>query len=227
MSDSNTFGQWLDDLIADADKVPRDPEMHNHYDVSRFCGWRARAEHLLEEMVGPQSVYYKRFVVAADKAEKDNGYVDGVRSSFQIVESVRYDFLCGRLPSLKAFVTAEVFSDFLDMAEHLLSNQYKTPSASLVGAVLERGLRDLATANALPVRSRDDLSSLASRLAEKNIFTRLTQRTLMVWIDIRNNADHGYFDKYSDGDVKDMLTGVRSFLSQYQSQAHLISNPPA
>jgi hypothetical protein len=113
-------------------------------------------------------------------------------------------------------VIADVFSDFLDMATELLEHGYKDPAASLVGAVLERGLRDIAKANGIEVRSRDDLTSLANRLAEKGAFNRLTQKTLNVWIAIRNHADHGEFDEYTLDDVRNMLAGVRTFLSQYE-----------
>jgi len=32
---------------------------------------------------------------------------------------------------------------------------------------------------------------------------------------LRDYADHGNFDEYDENNVKDMLQGVRSFLSEY------------
>jgi hypothetical protein len=120
------------------------------------------------------------------------------------------------LISFRKLVTAEVFSDFLDMAEHLLANGYKDPSASLIGAVLEIGLRDIASGNELKVGARDDLTALNNRLAEAAVYSRLVQKSINVWIAIRNYADHGQFEQYAAEDVKSMHTGVREFLGRFQ-----------
>ena len=101
------------------------------------------------------------------------------------------------------------------MAEHLLNNGYKDPAASLVGAVLEDGLRRICTTNGIAVKAREDISSLNQKLAQKQVYNPLQQKQIQVWNDIRNNADHGHFDEYKADDVKSMLGGVNKFLSIY------------
>ena len=112
-------------------------------------------------------------------------------------------------------VSASVFSDFLEMAEHLLDSGYKDPAASLIGAVLEDSLRRMCGNNALPVKSDDNISSLNQKLAQKQVYNPLQQKQIQGWNDIRNNADHGHFDQYKPSGVTDMLKGVRNFLSEY------------
>ena len=109
---------------------------------------------------------------------------------------------------------AEVFSDFLEQAEHLLEHGYSAPAASLSGAVLENGMRSLAERNGIPVKPRDDLSALNSKLAANNVYSRLRQKQVAVWIDVRNSADHGRFDEFGETDVADLAKGVRSFLTE-------------
>lgn len=206
------FTTWLDEILTTASRMlPYTSAYIEVVDRAQFRGWSAQSEAFLTELVGTNHVYYKRFETSATRS------VDPYWTSFQecvsILGSVRDDLTKGRLISLKAMVTAEVFSDFLEMAEHLLSHGYKDASASLIGAVLERGLRDLATANVLIVRDRDDLTSLTNKLAEKQVFNRLVQKNLNVWIEVRNNADHGKFEQYGSADVQSMLVGVRTFLS--------------
>jgi hypothetical protein len=217
MADLAKFGAWLADVSRNTVLVLRDRDSSTHYNLGSFSGWRAAAENCIFDLLGPESIYYKRFVAAADKAEHDNGYEQSVEACFAIVDSLHVDFSSGRLVSLKALVTADVFADFLEMAGHLLSHNYKDASASLIGAVLERGLRDIASANGLTIKDRDDLSSLTSKLVAKGVFNRLVQKNLNVWIEVRNSADHGKFAEYSETDVRGMHSGVQAFLAQHVS----------
>lgn len=49
----------------------------------------------------------------------------------------------GWLFSVKKLVSAEIFSDFLEMTAHLLAQEYKDPAAVIIGSVLEENLRQL------------------------------------------------------------------------------------
>ena len=44
---------------------------------------------------------------------------------------------------MKKLVSAEIFSDFLEMAAHVLEQDYKDPAAVMIGTVLEENLRQL------------------------------------------------------------------------------------
>ena len=101
------------------------------------------------------------------------------------------------------------------MVEHLLEHGYKDPAASLCGAVLEQGLRRIATNRGFRVRERDDLSALNRKLASKGVYKRLVQKRLGVWTDVRNAADHGRFTEYSKEDVAEMRQGVSTFLADH------------
>jgi hypothetical protein len=201
---------WLDDIIAEARAIPRDGE---DYNWAAYNAWVTKAENMLLQLLGSDHIYYQRF---HGWAQPVTGQVRmGLAAALQHLNALRDDLGKGRLTSLRSLVTAEVFSDFLDMAAHLLDHGYKDPAASLVGAVLERGLRDIAGANGLSVGTGDNLTSLSNRLAERAVFNRLTQKSVNVWIALRNHADHGEFDEYTLDDVRNMQQGVNTFLSQY------------
>ncbi|MDQ6985209.1 MAG: hypothetical protein Q9M91_02850 [Candidatus Dojkabacteria bacterium] len=68
---------------------------------------------------------------------------------------------------MKQLAFSEIFTDFLEMASHILSQGYKDPAASLIGAVLEDGLRKLCQANDIKVKTSDDIASLNTKLADK------------------------------------------------------------
>jgi hypothetical protein len=132
-----------------------------------------------------------------------------------ILQAARDDIEGGYFQKVENLVSASVFSDFLEMAEYLLNNGYKDPTASLVGAVLEDGLRHICMNYDISIKSREDISSLNSKLAAKGVYNPLQQKQIQVWNDIRNNADHGNFKEYKEDDVRDMLGGVRKFLASY------------
>lgn len=101
------------------------------------------------------------------------------------------------------------------MAKHLYETGYAIPAGSLGGAVLEDGLRRIAAAKDVKVKTGDDLSALNQKLADANVYNRLVQKRVQVWIDVRNCADHGQFDEVKDSDVGELLAGVEGFLGGY------------
>jgi len=151
--------------------------------------------------------------VESFRKDVEKGFEVSVSYGQGILRAVKEDVELGYLARVRALITADVFSDFLEMADHLLDAGYKDPAASLVGAVLEDGLRTVARDHHITVKSRDDLASLTARCADANVFSRLVQKKIQVWIGVRNHADHGEFGEYSDSDVRDMLSGVRDFLA--------------
>ena len=141
-------------------------------------------------------------------------YQDAV-NGLGILQAAKEDIEGGYLQRVETFVSASVFSDFLEMAEYLLNNGYKDPAASLIGAVLEDGLRRICVNNGITLKKNEDISALNQRVAQKQVYNPLQQKQIQVWNDVRNNADHGQFNQYKSDDVKEMLGGVQKFLSSY------------
>ncbi|WP_428278128.1 hypothetical protein [Candidatus Palauibacter sp.] len=175
-----------------------------------FTEWRAQSLSLLTNLLGADHVY-----VASFRQEVEGRFASSVKAGLGILKAVHEDLEDGFLTDLQTLVSAEVFTDFLAMAGHLLAREYKDAAASLCGAVLEEGLRRMATNRGVKVGARDDLSALNQKLAAKGVYTRLVQKRLAVWTDVRNAADHGRFSEYSKTDVTEMHTGVSSFLAQH------------
>jgi len=101
------------------------------------------------------------------------------------------------------------------MAEHLLDQKYFAVVPSLVGAVLEDGLRKIAKRKDLTVKHDDNIAGLNTRLFDAKAYSPLFRKKIEVWNNIRNNADHGKFELNSQQDVGQMLEGVRGFLAEH------------
>ncbi len=177
--------------------------------VEVFSQWRTSSLSFLNTFP-PEYIYSREF-----EARCKDLSLEDVEQGLGILRAARDDIKGGYLQKVETLVSAEVFSDFLEMAEHLLDNGYKDPAASLIGAVLEDGLRRMCVNNGITLKTKEDISSLNQKLAQKQVYNPLQQKQIQVWNDIRNNADHGNFDQYKMDDVKDMLRGVRKFLSNY------------
>src|SRR5204862_4943857 len=66
------------------------------------------------------------------------------------LRALRRDYEAGFLTRVQSLVRAELFVDFLEMAEHLLQQGYKDPAAVLIGSVLEEHLRALCSVRGIP-----------------------------------------------------------------------------
>ena len=175
-----------------------------------FAEWRTQSLSLLTNILGAEHVY-----VASFERDVKGSITRSVEAGIGILKAVGEDLEDGYLTDVRTLLSAEVFTDFLAMVEHLLEHGYKDPAASLCGAVLEQGLRRIATNRDVRVRERDDLSALNQKLAGRGVYTRLLQKRLGVWTDVRNAADHGRFDEYSKEDVAEMHQGVSTFLADH------------
>lgn len=59
------------------------------------------------------------------------------------------------------------------------------------------------------------IDSLNSELAKAGVYDKLVQKEITAKADIRNNADHGHFDKFKDYNVVDMIKWTRRFCGEY------------
>ena len=208
----------LDALIQKADNVlltqKAVPDIIPGYNTGRtivnretFSEWQTQSSVYLSNLLGPDSIYAQQFNTKVEQAAPED-----VSIGRGILKGVREDIEGGYLKKIEALVSADIFSDFLDMAGYLLEEGYKDPAASLIGAVLENGLRKMCTNRGITVKSTEKISTLNQKLANDGAYNRLTQKEIEVWNEVRNNAAHGHFDEYDDKKVKDMRKGVRDFL---------------
>ena len=207
----NRIFERLDSLISMGEKVlsTRVSE-ENLVDTSLAQQWRTSSLAFLNVLLGSDSIHYREFEERCKSSWRHEA-----ERGLAILKAAKEDIEGGYLQKIESLVSASIFSDFLEMADHLLDNGYKDPAASLIGAVLEDGLRRMCANNTLPVKSGDNISSLNQKLADKDVYNRLQQREIEAWNKLRDYADHGHFDEYNIEKVNDMLNSVRKFLTNY------------
>lgn len=188
----------------------------------RLASWVSRSGQIIKNVCKDDSIYYERFAYIIK--EKDIYYVhsefyDHLAIALGCVQAVYNDLQRGLLHDIQNLLRAEIFGDFLEMAEYLLNEGYKDAAAVINGAVLEDTLRKLAIQNGLTVEKADGSSKtiepLNQELAKSGVYDKLIQKQVTSWADLRNKAAHGNFDKYDDGMVQQMLLFVQKFCSDY------------
>ncbi len=148
-----------------------------------------------------------------------------VTSIVGVVAALLSDVKDGHLQSLIDLVQADTFADFLDMSQHLHDAGYKDAAAVIAGSTLESHLRGLCVKFNIPteVTKADDsvtakkTESMNSDLAAVSVYSKLDQKSITAWLDLRNKAAHGKFTEYQTEQVSLMLAGIRDFISRTSS----------
>ena len=189
-------------------------EMYRWPSEAEYLRFRTQAMNLVRRACGEDSDHYKELCrLTNDQNASNNPYF--FPHCLGIVQAAAHDFEAGLLFDLRRLVMAEVLGDFLEQAELLLSEGYYVPSASSAGAVLEDGLRKLWKKHKLPIPEKTTIDRLNADLARASVYDKLIQKRITALADIRNNADHGHFDKFKQEDVDDMVKWVRRFTADY------------
>jgi hypothetical protein len=178
-----------------------------------FSEFKSASLSFISNVFGKESVYYQQF-----KAEVKDSNFYYVESAIGILNAIKTEIESGWLISFKKLVEADVFCDFLEMAEYLLEEKYKDAAAVMIGSVLEEHLRSLCVENSVSLfdeSNEKQIPKKASRLnddlAKKGVYNKLTQKNVTSWLDLRNNAAYGKYVEYNIGQVKLMYQGVSQF----------------
>lgn len=102
-----------------------------------------------------------------------------------ILNALSKDYSAGYLKTIKELIHADVFSDFLEMADHLLEEGYKDPAAVLGGGVLEEHLRKLCEKHgilAVQAGRPKKAETMNTDLAGASVYSKLDQKNVTAWL---------------------------------------------
>ena len=134
-----------------------------------------------------------------------------------IVQALRDDIDSGYIQSLTEIVHAEVFSDFIDMANHLSENGFKDAAAVIAGSTLESHIKKLCIKNGIALESNGKsikTEMLNQALAKTPNYTLLDQKNVTAWMDFRNKAAHGNYSDYNNDQVKLLISSIQDFITR-------------
>lgn len=180
--------------------------------------FRSASLSFISRIFGMDHNYYREF----DSSVKGPS-PSYTRTGRGILKAVKQEIDDGWIFTVKGIVSAEIFTDFLEMASHLLQEGYKDPAAVMIGGVLEEHLRQLCTRNGIPTtlpspKDGKDMPKKSDRmnndLVGANVYNKLYQKSVTSWLDLRNKAAHGDYKEYDIQQVQLMEAGVTDFIAK-------------
>ena len=189
---------------------------------------------------GPNNVQFiTQALAAVDRiAGADSAFAETIRKTLDIyrsynssevaevalgvVQALRANVEGGFLTSARELIHAEVFEDFLEMADFLLAGGYKDAAAVMGGGVLESHLRRLCirygvgievpTSSGTRPKNADRMNA---DLAAAKAYSILDQKSVTLWLDLRNKAAHAEYNEYNAQQVTQFLAGLRGFITRH------------
>jgi hypothetical protein len=171
----------------------------------------------IKNMYGDNHPYYESF---ENRVRTSNPFQVGVARG--ILTAIKSEIEGGWFFSVKRLVTAEIFSDFIDMAQYLLDEGYKDPAAVMFGGILEEHLKQLSVKYGISLTyvngKRDTVDkkadTLNSELVAAGVYNKLDQKQVTAWLDLRNKAAHGHYSEFTKEQVTQFKGGLLDFINR-------------
>lgn len=190
------------------------PMEYPHADVGLYNQFRSSSLSFIRLVYGTSHSYYEDF----DKSVNSNS-PSRIKGGKGILKAIKDEIDGGWLVSLKGLISADIFLNFLEMSEHLLSEGYKDPAAVMIGSVLEEHLRNLCINQNIDIidintSKPKKADTMNTDLVKASVYNKLDQKNVTAWLDLRNKAAHGKYGEYNKQQVEQMLGSVSEFIAR-------------
>ncbi len=186
--------------------------------INQIVSVLSRQRAVIERICDKNSPYFKQMKIILLEYSWEG---DKVVKILGILEALKNDIEKGYLYNYSELVHGEVFSDYLEMSQHLLDEGYKDPAAVLVGSSLEVHLRNLCVKNGIEITfetkkgiRRKNADRLNADLHKAVVYNALDHKSITAYLDLRNKAAHGEYEKFTSQQVLNMLSGVREVINR-------------
>ncbi|WP_406310195.1 hypothetical protein [Streptomyces sp. NBC_00623] len=210
MADIKRFTEQLDELIANVEGMGPEPSSTQVRILTN------RLESAIERIAPPGSVYGRQLAKVHKVPGTDRWRLAAVEG---VAIGLNEDIKAGWFESVVELVHADTYSDYLEMADGLLSQGYKDAAAVIAGTSLEVHVRALCVKHGvdivLPNGSAKKADTMNADLKKVGVYDGLRQKQLTAWMDLRNKAAHGNYGDYDHAQVGLFISGVREFMLKY------------
>ena len=179
-----------------------------HYLTGDWRGWATSTQSLLLAVFRESSPQYQNFLKQYATSHMASA---SVQALFGMFLAAKNDFDGGYVFNVDLRVSGEVFSDFVVLAKHALSEGHKDVAAVLASAALEDALKRFALVNDLSVEGQT-MQEVINALKSKGLVAGAQKSLLDAMPKIRNYALHANWDKISETEVSSVIGFVEQFL---------------
>ena len=215
----DTFQKQLEAVINEYEEAlsrSRSPGASDVLSTTEAKNLQTRCIAAIERISGRDSAYYRQL---NDEYIRKKIYVHShLPRQIGVVKALLSDIQNGYLRSLEEIIHGDLFSDFLEMASHLVGSGYKDAAAVLAGSTLEVHVRKLCDKHGVTTTSTGKPKSaetLNMDLVKAGAYTKLDQKNLTAWFGLRNDAAHGKYNEYTQDQVRLLIDSIRDFISRH------------
>jgi hypothetical protein len=203
-------------VVSSWDDEERAPQYHTEKsdeDISRANTLILSA---LAKFSPPRLPYIAQTQKIVDHAGLSNDYTR--EHLVGILKALLFEYENGTLKGIEELVHADLFSDFLAMARHLLDKGFKDPAAVMAAGVFEQHLHQLARKFDVPTTQSDkhrNAQAINENLAKAGAYQGDMQKEVTAKLAFRNYAAHGEWTKYEPSQVALFIDWVSFFMQRF------------
>jgi hypothetical protein len=205
--------EQLSEIIVDRRDSANENGYLGDYDAKRIV---TRARAAIRRFAPPGSAYEDEATAAVELDYSDSWKAEQLAA---IVHALRDDYAIGGLSAVEEIVHADLFDDFLDMANELLAKGFIGPASVLGGSVLEEQLRKLAGKHSVGLTDQNgrpkSVEVLGVDLRKAGVMTEVQRKSVTAWYAQRTEGAHGRAENLNDGEIARMIDGVRDFVARH------------
>ncbi|MEU3084482.1 hypothetical protein ABZ697_29745 [Streptomyces albidoflavus] len=206
----------LDELIRKAESISDGPGIEYGHDPDAVAEAEVTANRLetaVTRLTMKGSVYVEQIQRGRGRDTKNR-----LRHNQQVATTLRDDLHAGWTETVVELVHADTYSDYLEMADGLLTKGYKDAAAVITGTSLEVHVRALCVKNGVTTAvtgKPKKADTMNADLKKAGVYDGLRQKQIMAWMGLRNSAAHGDYGDYDKDDVRQFIDGVQAFMMKY------------
>lgn len=214
---SNPYETQLETLIAEYERRRSTAKYDDSSDIPviEIRDLQTRCFAVIQRATGKDSIYFQRATEIGASVDHVHNVVAG---QMGVAKSLLSDIKNGFLKSLEEIIHGDVFGDYLEMADHLTQSGFKDAGAVIAGSTLKAHLRQLCAkfdVQTIHSGKPQKADTMNAELARAGAYTKLDQKNVTAWLDLRNNAAHGHYSEYDVQQVKLFVDNIRNFVTRH------------
>lgn len=206
--------EQLSEVIRDRSDSAKSNGSLEDYDARRII---TRARAAISRFAPPGSAYEDEAMTIVESENAAKSWK--AQQLTAIVHALRDDYSFGGLTAVEEIVHADLFDDFLGMANELLAKGFVGPASVLGGSVLEEQLQKLAKKHKIGLAGQNgqpkSVETLSVDLRKAGVITEVQRKGVSAWYAQRTEGAHGRPENLDDGEVERMIDGVRDFVARH------------
>ena len=211
------FEKQLEAVISEYESALRQSK-HGHASDTisevQVHEFQTRCIAAIERVAGRTSVYYEQALAILEiNTHPWQHLCKQIGVAKALLSDVKNDYL----KSLEEIIHGNVFGDYLEMADHLVSLGYKDAAAVIAGSTLEAHLRQMCLKHGVATAASGNpkkADAINAELAKAAAYTKLDQKNVTAWLGLRNNAAHGNYSAYDNNQIVLLISSIRDFISR-------------